>query len=146
MTDYQTGGQGTYIILLRLAKTEEITIGQLGRFLFPAGFYAYVGSALGPGGVGARLARHRRPDKPLRWHVDYLRIRAEWINACYAEGHERLECHWARALLSLPGASAPAPHFGASDCHCPAHLIHLPALPLLDMLSQHLGCKALASV
>ena len=51
---------GTYALLLRLDKQERITVGKLGTFDFPVGYYLYVGSALGPGGLRARLARHRR--------------------------------------------------------------------------------------
>jgi Uri superfamily endonuclease len=51
---------GTYALLLKLDKQERITVGRLGTFGFPAGYYLYVGSALGPGGLRARLARHRR--------------------------------------------------------------------------------------
>jgi Uri superfamily endonuclease len=118
--------KGTYILVLHLAQEKEIAIGRLGCFLFPAGFYLYVGSALGPGGLAARLARHRRLDKKMRWHIDYLRACTAWVGAYYATGQERRECSWARALWSLPGASLPAPRFGASDCRCPAHLVHLP--------------------
>ncbi len=44
----------------------------MGTFEFPAGILAYVGSAAGPGGLGARIGRHFRKGKALRWHVDYL--------------------------------------------------------------------------
>jgi Uri superfamily endonuclease len=123
------GEKGTYILVLHLVREEEIAVGRLGCFVFPAGFYLYVGSALGPGGLAGRLARHRRLDKRMRWHIDYLRARAAWVGAYYAAGQERRECSWARALCGLPGASLPAPRFGASDCRCPAHLIHLTHLP-----------------
>ena len=43
---------GTYVLLLHLPDNEQLTIGKLGTFDFPAGWYAYVGSAFGPGGVG----------------------------------------------------------------------------------------------
>ena len=36
------------------------------------GFYLYCGSAKGPGGLAARLARHMRHGKAIRWHVDVL--------------------------------------------------------------------------
>ncbi len=44
----------------------------MGTFEFPTGVLAYVGSAAGPGGLGARIRRHFRKGKALRWHVDYL--------------------------------------------------------------------------
>jgi len=64
---------GTYALILHLSKKlERIEIGKLGRFAFDAGFYVYVGSAFGPGGLKARLQRHLRTDKPLHWHIDLL--------------------------------------------------------------------------
>jgi len=60
MTDAEPG---TYALLLKLDKQERITVGRLGTFDFPAGYYLYVGSALGPGGLQARLARHRRDNE-----------------------------------------------------------------------------------
>ena len=41
---------GTYVLLLQLPTDEELTIGKLGTFDFPAGWYTYVGSAFGSGG------------------------------------------------------------------------------------------------
>jgi len=43
-------GKGTYILILTLNKSRKIYIGRLGEFTFEYGYYAYVGSALGPGG------------------------------------------------------------------------------------------------
>ncbi len=54
---------GTYALLLKLDRWERITVGKLGTFDFPAGYYLYVGSALGPGGLQARLAHHQRGSK-----------------------------------------------------------------------------------
>ena len=71
--------KGTYALVLHLECTEEITVGKLGMFTFPAGYYLYVGSALGPGGLEARLARHRRRGKKLRWHIDYLLEHAQLV-------------------------------------------------------------------
>jgi Uri superfamily endonuclease len=102
-----------------------MTIGRLGAICFPGGTYLYVGSARGPGGLAARLAHHCRRQKKLHWHIDYLResaiVEAIWSHAT----QERLECRWAAAVLSLPDAEVPAPGFGASDCTCLTHLVHL---------------------
>ena len=48
----------TYGLVLQLEKPREIVVGWMGRFIFPAGYYLYVGGALWPGGLEARLARH----------------------------------------------------------------------------------------
>lgn len=120
---------GTYVLLLRLSELAAIEVGRLGHFEFPAGWYAYVGSARGPGGLATRLSRHRRSSKALHWHIDYLRAHAQPVTAWYAVGGRRRECAWAQALSGLPDASDPAPGFGSSDCHCPTHLFHFLAPP-----------------
>lgn len=114
---------------MRLPDRVVLNVGQLGRFDFESGWYAYAGSALGPGGLAARLSRHRRASAIRHWHLDYLRPHALPIAAWYAMGDSRHECNWAEALLELPGASIPAPGFGASDCRCAAHLIGYLAPP-----------------
>ncbi len=123
------GGPGTYVLFLRLKEEQTLAVGGLGPVWFPAGLYAYVGSGRGSGGLAARIARHMRHPKPQRWHIDALRAHAAPLMLWLSEGPQRRECAWARALSQLPGASLPAPRFGASDCRCPAHLIHFPYLP-----------------
>jgi len=123
---------GSYVLALRLDAPHTFRVGRLGEIDFPAGWYLYTGSARGPGGLLARLARHGQrlgPHKRLRWHVDYLREQATWDGAWGRVAAERLECDWAAALRGLAGAQIVAPGFGASDCHCPAHLVCVPALP-----------------
>lgn len=116
---------GTYALLLRLDSPQRIQVGRLGEFPFPAGWYLYLGSARGPGGLAARLARHRRvSDKRFHWHIDYLRAVATPIEAWTVASDVRLECHWARAAATLPGATIVAPRFGASDCRCASHLYY----------------------
>jgi len=139
--------KGTYALLLRLDKPELIQVGKLGEFTFPAGWYVYVGSARGPGGLAARLARHRRcaaDGKHLRWHVDYLLERARLVEVWSRGGWpsapagQRLECEWARVFVDAPGGAIPVPRFGASDCRCPAHLIYFATHPV-DTLSPALA-------
>jgi Uri superfamily endonuclease len=122
-------GKGTYVLVARLGEMTEITVGQLGTFAFPAGWYAYAGSALGPGGVQARLDRHRRSQKRLHWHVDYLLAHSTLEGSWQIASAARLECTWAAAMCRLPGARLAVPRFGASDCRCPGHLIYFPCLP-----------------
>ncbi|MFO8145391.1 MAG: DUF123 domain-containing protein, partial [Candidatus Syntrophosphaera sp.] len=54
-----------------------------------------VGSARGPGGLAARIARHQREPKPRHWHIDYLRAHAELIAVWYTVGSLGRECSWA---------------------------------------------------
>jgi Uri superfamily endonuclease len=130
---------GTYVLVLRLPRFAAIDVGRLGRVQFPAGWYAYAGSARGPGGLAARISRHLRSPKPLRWHVDYLRADAQPVQIWYALGARKRECSWAQALSGLPGASIPVRRFGASDCRCPAHLVHFAVSPDLGAFVRAVG-------
>ena len=120
---------GTYLLLIRLDASAPYQIGKLGTFVFQSGWYIYAGSALGPGGVAARLARHRRRRKRLHWHVDYLLAVSVLEATWHVVSGERLECAWAAAISALPRAGRPAPHFGSSDCRCRSHLVYLPYRP-----------------
>jgi Uri superfamily endonuclease len=112
---------GTYLLLLWLERPTRLAVGRLGEFDFPIGWYVYIGSALG--GLEARLQRHLRRDKPLHWHIDYLRAEADLRAVVARSGSERLECQIAAQLAALPGAARPVSRFGASDCRCPSHLL-----------------------
>ena len=130
---------GSYILILHLAQPTTIAIGKLGTFEFPAGWYAYTGSALGPGGLAARLAYHQRREKSFQWHIDYLLAQAELVEMWWAIDTKRRECIWASALRSIPGARVPAPNFGASDCRCLTHLIHFSQQPIFGHFSRALS-------
>lgn len=111
----------------------------MGRLDLEPGWYAYAGSALGPGGLAARTAHHLRVTRSPHWHVDYLRGVCQPVALWYATGHERQECAWASALAAQPGAARVGTRFGASDCRCPGHLIHMPWPPDLQAFGQALG-------
>jgi Uri superfamily endonuclease len=130
---------GTYLLLLDLPMPTRLAVGRLGTFDFPAGRYAYTGSARGPGGLRARVGRHLRAEKRLHWHVDYLSARASIVEVWYAESTARLECLWAARLSALPGASQPIDSFGSSDCGCRSHLIRLPGEVEGGALREALG-------
>ena len=129
---------GTYALLLKLDKQERITVGKLGPFDFPAGYYLYVGSALGPGGLQARLARHRRDSKQFHWHIDYLLQRAQLVEVWSVASEEKLECEWGEVARRLSGAQVPVQGFGSSDCRCPTHLVYFNARPDREEFMQTL--------
>jgi Uri superfamily endonuclease len=64
-------------VVLRFSKRLENVVGKLGVLSVQAGYYVYVGSALGPDSLAARVGRQYRREKTLRWHVDYLRAVAQ---------------------------------------------------------------------
>ena len=114
---------GTYVLIVRVDHPLMLAIGRLGTFTFSPGYYAYVGSAHGPGGLRARLRRHVHADKPLHWHIDYLTAETPVTTIWLRESPQRLECVWAREIIAR--GTVPVPRFGSSDCSCPAHLVAL---------------------
>lgn len=116
-------GVGTYALLLRCRKTARLRVGRWGTLEAQPGYYLYIGSAFGPGGLRARLARHCRSAKRTHWHIDYLRpitaIQAIWL--CPSDEH--LEHNWARTL-SNDRILTPISGFGCSDCRCESHLFY----------------------
>jgi sugar fermentation stimulation protein A len=79
-------------------------------------------------GLAARINRHLRRNKKVRWHVDYLLEKGRVKRVIYAQTHEKLECRLAQKLEevfhSFPG-------FGSSDCSCPSHLFFFEDLSAL---------------
>ena len=74
---------GAYVLVIALARPLEVAIGGGTPQRLAPGRYLYCGSARGPGGLKARIARHMRCGKPVRWHVDRLTehgsVRGVWI-------------------------------------------------------------------
>jgi endonuclease-3 len=112
---------GTYTLVIALPEAASIEVGALGEHGFPSGWYAYTGSAFGPGGF-SRIDRHEalaRGDRVVRhWHVDYLlgHPAASIETVVRSEGAD-VECAVAGALPAAEVAG-----FGASDCDCRSHL------------------------
>lgn len=130
---------GTYVLVCRLESQREIVIGRLGSFVFEAGLYFYVGSALGPGGLAARLRRHLNRDRRFRhWHIDYLTEQSTIEQVWYCQSEHRYEHEWARLLFQFENLHIPVSRFGASDCRCPAHLFFFDGqqLPVLNEIQS----------
>ena len=113
---------GTYTLVLHAEAAEHVEVGKRGRLEVTPGFYVYVGSALGPGGLSARISRHWATAKRLRWHVDYVREVTTPTEVWYTYDVLRRECAWADVFRQMPGASLPLTGLGSSDCTCPSHL------------------------
>ncbi len=140
-----------YVVAAWLPRRATITVGALGPVRLERGWQAYVGSARR--GRDARVARHCRAAKPLRWHADYLftpwPARRAWLldtalDECALAG--RLRATLAPVLAgAAPGAAGarppsrpagdpapgPAAGFGSSDCGCHGHLVLAPSLAAL---------------
>ena len=124
---------GVYIAMFHLAYPRRIRVGKLGTIAFPAGRYAYVGTA--QRNLPARLSRHGRRRKPMRWHIDYLSVRAEMIGAIVVDGPKSLECRLAAALAH--NGADPIQGFGCTDCRCESHLFRLGSLGAFAIHSEH---------
>ena len=113
--------EGTYTLLVELDRPATVEVGALGEHAFDRGWYAYTGSAFGPGGF-ARVERHRElaaGERDARhWHVDHLLGHPDAaVREVVRSPDADVECAVARRL-----PEGPVPGFGASDCDCPSHL------------------------
>ena len=115
---------GTYMVVLKSSQREKIQIGKLGSFETCKGYYLYVGSAMGSGGVKSRLKHHSKVSKKPHWHLDYLRAETEFYEAYALCSPERRECEWAGLMAKSEAASEPLKGFGSSDCQCRTHLFY----------------------
>ena len=115
---------GAYIVVLKSGQAKTIQIGKLGQFNIEKGYYVYIGSAMGPGGVLARLKHHKNVSKKMHWHMDYLRAKTEFYEAYALYSPERKECEWAKLTARCELVSEPMHGFGSSDCQCSTHLFY----------------------
>jgi len=120
---------GTYALILKSFSDRFIEIGKLGRLHIRPGYYVYVGSAFGPGGLEARIAHHVKISKKPHWHIDYLRPILHLNKVWYTYDSHRLEHRWAATFGGLKDTTIPMAGFGASDCICESHLFTLTAKP-----------------
>ena len=121
---------GTYVLVLHSDRSACVHIGRWGLLDIRPGYYVYVGSAFGPGGVLARVSRHCRVAKSKRWHIDYLREFTILKSVWYSHSTIRLECRWAEALAEL-SETEKVKGFGCSDCKCESHLFFTAGEPNL---------------
>ncbi|MDP6565559.1 MAG: GIY-YIG nuclease family protein [Alphaproteobacteria bacterium] len=117
---------GAYALLIELRRPARLAIASLGRPALPPGRYVYCGSARGPGGLRARIGRHLRRDKAVRWHVDHLTRRGRVLDVLALPDGD--ECTLAARIGGSRGSAVPIPGFGSSDCRqCRSHLLSVAA-------------------
>lgn len=110
----------TYQLLIGIPRPLRVRIGRFGEFDFPAGRYIYTGSARR--NLEARIARHLRREKTLRWHIDFL-LAAPGVSITGVRRYVEEEC----AINQATPGSVLVSGFGASDCRagCGSHLKYL---------------------
>lgn len=137
---------GTYVLILECIAPQQVQVGALGNLPLQPGWYLYVGSAFGPGGLKGRLAHHLTGNRPQHWHVDALKpvtfTKAVW----FTDDSRHLEHNWASACLAMPGIMIPMKGFGSSDCRCPAHLFRATAYPTLSVFYEAVKKAGLAHI
>lgn len=112
-----TEGYVSYQLVIDVERPLHLQVGRLGKFDVAPGRYVYTGSARRA--FEARIARHLRADKPLRWHIDYL-LTSRGVHIAQVRRSHQAECELQQATRGI----ATMPGFGASDCRsgCGSHL------------------------
>lgn len=131
--------KGIYVLIIKISRQISPKVGALGKISFPAGSYAYVGSA--QTSLESRVGRHLRKEKRLFWHIDYLLAEdAVEVTKVYClEGDKTCECQIAQ-LLAKQCASVQG--FGCSDCHCSSHLFCSDSFAFLNDQMKPLDLKS----
>ena len=69
------------------------------------GYYVYLGSALGPGGLRARITHHQKLSPRPHWHIDYLRAYTQIHCIWFCNDARRREHQWTRATCPFGKAA-----------------------------------------
>jgi Uri superfamily endonuclease len=133
--------KGTYVLIAFAPRTRRLDIGRLGTYDIIPGFYAYVGSAFGPGGLQARLLHHLESAAEPHWHIDYLLRYAQPVEVWYAVSDRKLEQDLAKVLEKSSSFRVPIPRFGSSDYRRSrtSHLFYSKRRPSLNRLQQEIN-------
>ena len=135
--------KGSYILLIYNSEKFEKNIGKKLKFVFPVGFYSYIGSAMGESSTSIkhRLNRHvkssfdKNQPHPF-WHIDYFlaTLSVELLTIYILPNRiKKEECHISDMLRSY--CDDVFERFGCSDCKCPSHLFYFENInPILHKL------------
>jgi Uri superfamily endonuclease len=113
---------GAYVLVLRLDRAIRIEFPRVTCDQLMPGWYVYLGSAKGSGGIRARIKRHFQCEKTAHWHIDRLTVHAvEMAALAVADGHE---CELLGKLLKSLKFKVAVAGFGSTDCRlCESHLL-----------------------
>jgi Uri superfamily endonuclease len=133
--------KGTYVLVTHAAQMKRLEIGRLGAFTIVPGYYVYVGSALGAGGLRARVGHHLESTANPHWHIDYLLRWVTPIEVWHTTDDRRLEHRWAELLENASQFRVPIPRFGSSDYHRTrsSHLFYSKRRPAFRWFEQQLA-------
>jgi Uri superfamily endonuclease len=132
--------KGTYVLIAFVGQMKRLQIGRLGTYDLVPGFYAYVGSAFGPGGLRARIAHHQESTAAPHWHIDYLLQCAVPTEVWYTTADKKLEHQWAESLEKAAHFRVAIRRFGSSDYHRSraSHLFHSKRRPSFRWFQQRI--------
>ena len=119
--------EGIYTLVLFLPKKKKIRVGKLGCFLFPKGYYVYVGS--GMRNLEHRISRYFRIRKK-KWHIDYLVSNSIIKKVVFAKTRKKVECNLSICLEKF--SHRLWKKFGSMDCKCYSHLHYFKKLKDVD--------------
>jgi Uri superfamily endonuclease len=100
-----------------VSQMKQLGIGSMGEFDIIPGFYAYVGSAFGSGGLRARIGHRLESTAEPHRHIDYLLQVATPVEVWLTTAGRKLQHRWAELLENAPGFRVPILRFGSSDYH-----------------------------
>ena len=139
---------------MRLPRRRRLEIGRCGTFDFAPGWYLYVGSAFGPGGVKRRTDRHLRrlnfsdvagKSKKPHWHTDHFREAATIEEIWFCHDIPEREHEWSITVHSRLRGEVPVPGFGSQDCEgpspCPSHFFQFARRPVAASLRAELAAE-----
>src|SRR3546814_2875592 len=87
----------------------------------------------------ARMGRHFRKSKAIRWHIDHLTQQAGMLQAALIEGGA--ECNIVRVLVATGEFRIPLKGFGSTDCRrCRRSEEHTSELQSLMRISYAVFC------
>ena len=93
--------KGIYLLVFHRQQvtTQSIKVGRLGSCQLMPGYYLYVGSAFGPGGIRARVTHHLNAQTRQHWHLDYIKPHLKFLALGITLNRRELECRWAASLM-----------------------------------------------
>ncbi len=116
---------GIYILELYCKERTQITHKKFGAMNFAKGYYYYVGSA--QKNLYQRIERHKRKEKNLHWHIDYLTTNNNFNLKrifTFKSKQKKFECILVSEVETIFNLTYPIKHFGNSDCNsCVSHLL-----------------------
>nr|WP_204305143.1 GIY-YIG nuclease family protein [Desulfurobacterium thermolithotrophum] len=115
-------GKGTYCLVFKIDDLKfKVRSGR--EFSLKSGYYIYVGSAFGSGGLRKRISRHLKKEKKKHWHLDFISTDSSFkAFEVWVIEDKKVECFLANSISKTEKTIT---GFGSTDCKCPSHLFRV---------------------